>query len=180
MFNIFCSHLIELLSGRGEGYEAMLKFSNRGIYGMKALYELARHYGSEPLNIRVISKRHDLPVPFLEQVLHRLKTRGLVTSKRGVNGGYLLSRDPREITIGDAIRALEGPIALCDCLQHIHSSQSSKKMQSCVTSRVYQKLSHQVEDVFDSVTLFELASEPWTEFKGTCSRKHPNGNTQNG
>src|SRR4030042_122137 len=96
----------------------MLKISTRGLYGIKALYELAHSYGNKPVNIREISNRHGMPVPFLEQVLHRLKRKGLVKSRRGINGGYLLSRPPDTITIGDAVRALEGPIALCDCLIH--------------------------------------------------------------
>ncbi|MBT4485219.1 MAG: Rrf2 family transcriptional regulator, partial [Candidatus Latescibacteria bacterium] len=66
----------------------MLKLSTKGLYGIKALYELASNYGDAPLNIREISRRHGMPVPFLEQVLHRLKQKGLVESRRGINGGY--------------------------------------------------------------------------------------------
>ena len=137
----------------------MLKLSNRGLYGIKALYELSRNYGNEPLAIREISKRHGMPVPFLEQVLYRLKRSGLVKSCRGVNGGYLLSRHPREVTIGDAVRALEGPIALCDCLKHLNSVKAEKRVRSCVTSTIYKKLGTMVEDAFDSITLYDLADE---------------------
>ena len=135
----------------------MLKLSQKGIYGMKALYELARNHGGKPMNIREISKRQGMPVPFLEQVLHQLKLNGLVLSRRGVHGGYLLSRSPLEITIGDAVRALEGPIALCECLQHTGSLKVSKRMMNCVTSEVYKRLGNMVEDAFDSITLSELA-----------------------
>ncbi len=137
----------------------MLKLSNRGLYGIKALYELARNYGKTPINIKEISKRHGMPVPFLEQVLHQLKCHGLVKSRRGVNGGYILSRPPGEITIGDAVRALEGPIALCDCLLQFDSYKANEKVMNCVTSDLYKKLGKKVEDAFDSITLFELASE---------------------
>ena len=137
----------------------MLKLSNKGIYGMKALYELAQNHGGKPMNIREISKRQHLPVPFLEQVLHQLKLSGLVISRRGVHGGYLLSRSPLEITIGDAVRALEGPIALCECLQHTGSAKISKRMMNCVTSEVYKRLGNMVEDAFDSITLSELAGK---------------------
>ena len=137
----------------------MLKLSNKGIYGMKALYELARNFGGTPMNIREISKRQGMPVPFLEQVLHQLKLSGLVISRRGVHGGYLLSRSPLEITIGDAVRALEGPIALCECLQHTGSIEVSKRMMNCVTSDVYKRLGNMVEDAFDSITLSELAGK---------------------
>ena len=99
----------------------MLKLSNRGLYGIKALYELANNYGNAPLTIREISGRHGMPIPFLEQVLYRLKKNGLVKSRRGINGGYVLSRPPDKITLGDAVRALEGPIALCDCIMKRNS-----------------------------------------------------------
>lgn len=137
----------------------MLKLSYRGIYGIKALYELARNYESETLSIREISKRQNLPTPFLEQVLHNLKLKGLVKSRRGVNGGYMLSRHPREITIGDAVRALEGPIALCDCLKHTDSARANQRMRKCVTSDIYKRLGNMVEKAFDSIALSEFTDE---------------------
>ncbi len=137
----------------------MIKLSNKGIYGIKALYELACGYGGDPLTIREISSRQNLPMPFLEQVLHQLKQAGLVKSKRGIKGGYHLSREPDEITIGDAVRALEGPIALCGCLQSSRSRRAADRMNRCVTSDLYRRLSRKVERAFDSVTLSELAEE---------------------
>ena len=137
----------------------MLKLSNRGLYGIKALYELANNYGKEPLAIREISKRHGMPVPFLEQVLHRLKKKGLVKSHRGINGGYSLSRPPDKITLGDAVKALEGPIALCDCIMKRDPNNKLEKEVQCVASNIYRKLGEKVEQAFDSVTLLELAEE---------------------
>lgn len=147
----------------------MLKLSNRGLYGIKALYELARHYGDDPVAIREISERHGLPVPFLEQVLSRLRTAGIVESRRGTNGGYLLSRPPGEITIGDAVRALEGPIALCECLQHEDSSDETARASGCVTSNIYRRLGQEVEQAFDAITLRDLATEdPDGAVMGKC------------
>ena len=147
----------------------MLKLSNKGLYGIKALYELARNYGDEPINIKEISKRHGMPVSFLEQVLHQLKLEGLVISHRGVNGGYVLSRPPKEITIGDAIRALEGPIVLCECHLHRDSDVVTEKELHCVTSSIYRKIGKKVEETFDSITFKELAKESIKEtFAGTC------------
>jgi len=147
----------------------MLKLSNKGLYGIKALYELARNYGENPVNIREISERHGLPVPFLEQVLHQLKLEGLVKSRRGINGGYVLARSPEEITIGDAVRALEGPIALCECHIKEDTGEKIEKELHCVTSNIYHKLGKRVEETFDSITLEELAREQVPEtFAGTC------------
>ena len=137
----------------------MLKLSNKGLYGVKALYELAKNHGGSPITIKEISRRHGMPIPFLEQVLHQLKIKGLVESRRGINGGYILSRPPEEITIGDIIRALEGPIALCECLLKTDASEKSVKELHCVTSNIYKELGKKVEEAFDSVTLSELSKQ---------------------
>ena len=144
----------------------MLKLSNKGLYGVKALYELAKNYGDLPVSIKEISRRHGMPVQFLEQVLHQLKLKGLVKSCRGVNGGYFLARPPEEITIGDAIRALEGPIALCECLSKKDSDEKNIKELHCVTSDIYRELGKKVEEAFDSVSLNELVNETIDE---TCA-----------
>jgi Rrf2 family protein len=136
----------------------MLKISNRGLYGIKALYELSRRFGGEPLTIREISDLQNLPVPFLEQVLNKLKREGLVEGRRGVNGGYVLARDPRDITIGDAVRALEGPIMLCDCSNHLDLKTIRRRAKTCVTSGMNLKLSRVIEEAFDSMTIYELHS----------------------
>jgi len=150
----------------------MLKLSNKIIYGIKALYELSRSHGSGPLSIRAISEKQGLPVPFLEQVFHTLKTDGLVISRRGVNGGYVLSRAPEDISIGDAVRALEGPIALCDCLQHSDKDDVVDKIKNCVTSDIYRQLGSVIENAFDSISLSELAVDPnGIVNAGTCSKE---------
>jgi len=146
----------------------MLKLSNKGLYGIKALYELARNYGGLPVTIREISEHHGMPVPFLVQVLHRLRQAGIVESRRGINGGYLLSRSPEAITLGDAVRALEGPIALCDCLQQVAPGQLDR-ITGCVASSIYRRLGQEVEKAFDSVTLQELAAQaPEKTSVGKC------------
>jgi Rrf2 family transcriptional regulator, cysteine metabolism repressor len=145
----------------------MLKLSNKGIYGIKALYELSRNYGSEPVTIKQISDRHGMPVQFLVQVLRKLKIEGLVLSSRGINGGYMLSRPPGKITIGDAVRALEGPIALCDC--HIKPGTEIDKKLHCVTANIYRKLGEKVEKAFDSVSFKDLAEEHLEKtYTGSC------------
>jgi Rrf2 family transcriptional regulator, cysteine metabolism repressor len=145
----------------------MLKLSNKGIYGIKALYELSQNYGKEPVTIKQISDRHGMPVQFLVQVLRKLKIEGLVVSSRGINGGYMLTRPPEKITIGDAVRALEGPIALCDC--HINSGIEIDKKLHCVTANIYRKLGEKVENAFDSVSFKELAEEHIEKtYTGSC------------
>ena len=85
-----------------------MKLSTRSTYGMRALIELALHGGHGPLSAALIAKRQDLSVAYLEQLLHRLKRRGIVTSVRGPRGGYVLAKEPQRITMAEVVRILDG------------------------------------------------------------------------
>ncbi len=85
-----------------------MKLSTRSTYGMQALVELALASGRGPVSAALIAKRQELSVAYLEQLLHRLKRQGIVTSVRGPRGGYVLAKDPRRITMVDVVRVLDG------------------------------------------------------------------------
>src|ERR1700730_4799430 len=92
-----------------------VKVSTRGDYASRALLSLALHAGlNQPPSVRDIADRTGLPQPYLEQILLALKGAGLVRSKRGVGGGYVLARPPEEITLGQIVSAVDGPIAAGD------------------------------------------------------------------
>ena len=85
-----------------------MKLSTRSTYGMRALVELALSPGHGPLSAAVIAQRQHLSLAYLEQLLHRLKRQGLVTSIRGPKGGYVLAKDPQQITMADVVEVLDG------------------------------------------------------------------------
>ena len=85
-----------------------MKLSTRSTYGMRALVELALSSGRGPVSASVIAKRQDLSVAYLEQLLHRLKTQGVVSSIRGPRGGYVLASKPDRITMAEVVRILDG------------------------------------------------------------------------
>ena len=85
-----------------------MRLSTRSTYGMRALVELALAGGRGPLSAAQIARRQELSVAYLEQLLHRLKKDGMVTSARGPRGGYALARSPREITMAQVVRILDG------------------------------------------------------------------------
>jgi Rrf2 family iron-sulfur cluster assembly transcriptional regulator len=92
-----------------------VKVSTRGDYAARALVSLALHAeASGPTSVRDIAERTGLPQPYLEQILLAVKGAGLVRSKRGVGGGYVLARPPEEITLADIVSAVDGPIAVGD------------------------------------------------------------------
>jgi Rrf2 family protein len=90
--------------------------SRRSKYGLKALLQLARDPARQPVLIADLSAREAIPRKFLEAILLDLKRHGLVESRKGKGGGYLLRRRPDDITVGEVIRVLEGPLALVPCV----------------------------------------------------------------
>lgn len=88
-----------------------MKITKRGEYGLKTLLSLALVYGQRTLSLREISVNERMPVKFLEQIMMVLKRNRLVESVKGKHGGYSLSRAPEEITVGEVIRAVDGPLA---------------------------------------------------------------------
>jgi len=85
-----------------------MRLSTRSTYGIRALVELALAAGHGPISATFIAKRQDLPVAYLEQLLHRLKRHGLVSSVRGPRGGYRLAKEARRITMADVVGVLDG------------------------------------------------------------------------
>ena len=95
---------------------------------------MAAHYNQGVVTIHQLAKRADAPVKFLEQVLLDLKKGGFVESKRGTNGGYLLSRHPKNIKMGEVVRFIDGPIEPIACVEERYSG--CKSMPACVLRKV--------------------------------------------
>ncbi|WP_301109601.1 Rrf2 family transcriptional regulator [Sporosarcina sp.] len=93
-----------------------MKISTKGRYGLTVIVELGRKYGEGPVPLRKIAEEQSLSEAYLEQLIPPLRNSGLVKSVRGAYGGYKLAKDPSQITAGDVIRLLEGPIQLVEGL----------------------------------------------------------------
>jgi len=92
-----------------------MKLSSKEHTGLQAMVEFARRYGRGPTSLGEVARAQELPLPYLEQVIAPLRRSGLLTSVRGVHGGYALSRDPATISVGDVFRAVEGSLMTLDC-----------------------------------------------------------------
>jgi Rrf2 family iron-sulfur cluster assembly transcriptional regulator len=126
-----------------------VKVSTRGDYAARALLSLALHGDDRPTSVKEIAERTDLPQPYLEQILLAVKGAGLVRSKRGVGGGYVLARPPAEITLADIIAAVEGPLTtVMD--EHDHCEGH------CVLQEVWVWVSDDTRRMLEGVTLAEL------------------------
>lgn len=134
-----------------------MKLSTKGKYGVRAVFEIARHYGKGPISIKEISNRQGISFSYLEQILHRLGKAGVIESVRGPSGGYLLSRSPEQLTIGDIVRALEGPIALSHCLEP--EAADCYQTDECVARMVWARVGAKIEEALDSITFGDLLQQ---------------------
>ena len=135
-----------------------MKLSTKGKYGVRAVFEVARHYGKGPITIKEIADRQGISFSYLEQILHKLGKAGLIESVRGPGGGYLLARKPQELTIGDIVRVLEGPIALSHCLEPGESSDCCQA-DDCVAKLVWAKVGAKIEEALDSISFDDLLQQ---------------------
>ncbi|PLR78647.1 transcriptional regulator [Bacillus sp. V3-13] len=131
-----------------------MKISSRGEYALRALICLGNNK-DQLTSIGEISEKILVPINYLEQLLLQLKRNGYVQSKRGVNGGYKLSRSPREIIIGEVIRNLEGPLAPMGCVS-ITSYESCPLEEGCLLKPLWALVRDTVADLLDHTTLKDL------------------------
>ncbi len=133
-----------------------MKVSTRGDYASRALLSLALNQGeSLPTSVRDIAERTGLPQPYLEQILLALKGAGLVRSKRGVGGGYVLARPPGEITLGQIVSAVDGPIVAGD-FGRPHENGACAHEGQCVLLSVWSEVGEHMRQHLDSFTLADM------------------------
>lgn len=126
-------------------------YSSKIEYALLALLELARHHPhGEPLQIRQIAAQQEIPDRYLEQLLATLRRGGIVKSQRGAKGGYLLAREPWQITVFDAISALEG-----EDLDRIDDS-ANQPLDKAVVAEIWQEVHRRAYELLEGYTLQDL------------------------
>jgi len=131
-----------------------MRLSTKGQYAVRALVVVAMHGDSGPVSLRFIAEREDISEQYLEQIFMDLKKAGLVTGIRGAGGGYMLAKSPADMTSGDIVRAVEGPIRLVDC-EH---NGTCERVHVCVTRELWSRVSASMSEVLDATTLAHLAA----------------------
>jgi len=135
-----------------------VKVSTRGDYASRALLSLALHASeSNPTSVRDIAERTGLPQPYLEQILLALKGAGLVRSKRGVGGGYVLAREPENINLAQIVSAVDGPIVAGDFGQP-HENGACDHEGQCILLAVWAEVSDRIRTELQSLTLADMVS----------------------
>lgn len=129
--------------------------SQKCQYALRAIYELARRRSEGPIRIADIAEAQAIPPRFLENILNELKQGGFVKSVRGRSGGYLLVRDPQELTVGDIIRFVQGPIAPVHCMfrgNHDNCPLADK----CPYLPMWRRAEAALGEVYDTTTIADL------------------------
>lgn len=134
-----------------------MKITYKGDYALKAVLDLARYYGKEPVTIHDIAKHIDAPVKFLEQVLLELKRGGFIESRRGKIGGYLLAKSPSKITMGEVIKFVDGPIEPISCVRKGYSGCGD--LYKCAFRDIWHQVFKATSDIVDNVTFEDLAAQ---------------------
>jgi Rrf2 family protein len=136
-----------------------MRLSRRSEYGLRALIDLARHEGSGPIALAALAERNNLPPKFLEQIMAKLKRGGLVRTALGSHGGYALSEDAREASVGRIIRLLDGALAPVACVSlRYYEPCSCPDQATCALRDVMLDVRDNILDILDRETLGELAA----------------------
>ena len=131
--------------------------TNKGKYATRAMLELAIQYANGPIRMEFIAERNNIPRKFLEQILLALKGAGFVESRKGPGGGYYLARPPEKITLGDVVRAIDGPIALVSCVSVTRYEECGcPDPDTCGLRTAWQDARTALSGVLDRTTFAEI------------------------
>lgn len=131
-----------------------MKISTKGRYALRLMLDLALDDSEGPVRIREIAERQEISDKYLEQIVSIFNKAGFVKSVRGPQGGYLLTREPKEYTVGMILRLAEGSLAPVSCVDA--DADLCERHEHCATLRLWTMLNHAISDVVDKVTLADL------------------------
>ena len=137
-------------------------FSTKGMYALRAMADLADHEGW--VSLVDVSKRQNISRKYLEQVISLMHKAGYVQSQRGKGGGYKLTREPKDYTLGEILRAAEGSLAPVNCL-NCSNGTICPQVNTCSTVDVWRDLGRVTSSYLDSKTLADLVHPEG----GSCS-----------
>jgi Rrf2 family cysteine metabolism transcriptional repressor len=129
--------------------------SQKTQYALRAVYELARHYGEGPVKISDIARQQAIPQRFLEVILHQLKP-VFVDSKRGQEGGYFLVRNPAELAVGELLRFVQGPVGPVECTVTEGAAENCPLHGDCAFISLWHEVQKATDDIYDQTTFMDL------------------------
>jgi Rrf2 family protein len=127
-----------------------MKLSSKTHYGLIACHILGRNYPDNPVSASTLEAHISVSGKYLEKIMRMLSGRGIVSASRGANGGYFLARSPKDITVGEIVRALEDDMEIIECVKE------DGKCKCCPSSGVWKRLYKGINDLLDSMTLEQM------------------------
>jgi Rrf2 family protein len=131
-----------------------MRVSAKERTSLRAMEEFARRYGRGPTALREVAEVQGLPLPYLGRIAVSLRRAGLLESVRGAQGGYMLSRSPSNISVGDILRAVEGSLVPVECVDGQESTCAQEA--ECASRSVWQTVTRRLEETLDSTSLADL------------------------
>ena len=128
-----------------------MNITTKGRYALRIMIDLAGQTGTEPVSLKGISQRQEISMKYLEAIASVLTKAGMITSIRGKNGGYRLTKTPAEYTVGDILRQTEGSLAPVSCLE-----SGCPNSESCITLPLWAGLDRRIDASLSSVTLADV------------------------
>lgn len=131
-----------------------MKISTKGRYALRLMLDLAVYNTGAPISLKDVAKRQQISEKYLEQIISLLNKAGFVRSIRGPQGGYMLTKEPREYTVGRILRLTEGDLAPVSCVEA--DGIECERRQGCVTVRIWEQLNEAINGVVDHITLADM------------------------
>jgi Rrf2 family protein len=138
-----------------------MQVSQKCQYTLRALFELAKRQGDNPVTVAEIADAQAIPRRFLELIFLDLRARGVIESRRGNHGGYVLTTSPEKITVGDIIRSVDGTLSPVKCVVG-RSDDHCRLKNRCAFSGVWRRAQEAMEEVYDNTTLQSLIDDERT------------------
>jgi Rrf2 family transcriptional regulator, cysteine metabolism repressor len=162
-----------------------MMFSTKAEYGVRVMVELARRAGEDPIPLAEIAEHDGLPLAYLEHLVARLRKAGLVDSRRGSRGGYLLARSPADITMAEIVEALEGSIAPIECISEaadgsIVCSRESDPGHVCPTKLLWTRVRFAIVHTLQETSLADLVLGPALSARAAISGRASAGRSSIG
>ena len=127
-----------------------MKLSSKTHYGLMACHVLAKNYPDKQVSASVLESQISVSSKYLEKIMRMLSSRGIITASRGKSGGYCLAKPPKEITIGEIVRALEDDMEIIECVK------DGGKCKCCPTSKVWKNLYEGINNLLDGMTVEQM------------------------
>ncbi len=133
-----------------------MRLSAKSEYGLRALIDIASLYGQGPVGAREVAARQQIPVKFLEQLVSSMRKAGILDSRRGAKGGFFLARAPEDISVFEAVEALEGSLNPTACVGE--DAPACARMAQCAAQDVWNRAKVALRESLEAITLADLVA----------------------